>query len=312
MSEDLAVLSPLGTGRPTLVPVGPPRWFSTLHIVLRHVGAVAAIILFPLNESLVMLLLVSYSIRMWGMEAVYHRYFSHRSFQTSRWFQFTLALIGIQCGQRGPLWWAYVHRVHHRAADTVQDRHSPIAYSFGQAYFGWMRRPDFAQVDWNVVPDFAKYPELRWLTRFYEVPLELVGLLIAAGGHWGWLGPQVTAWSALLWGYCVPTMLVMHATAMVNTFGHLPRFRGGYRRYRVDTYTVNRPVLSFFMLGAAFHNNHHRLASSARAGFAWFELDPTYWSLRLFRATGLIFDLRDDVPEAVLHEGRIGTKNLLR
>src|SRR5438132_3051701 len=98
MLNNVAPLSVSTVATLAFASVGPPRWFSTFHILLRHVGAIAAIILFPLNESLVMLFLLSYLIRMWGMEAVYHRYFSHRSFQTSRWFQFTLALIGTQCG----------------------------------------------------------------------------------------------------------------------------------------------------------------------------------------------------------------------
>src|SRR5437762_7726663 len=111
MSNHVATLSASGVATSDFVAVGPPRWFSIFHIALRHVGALAAIILFPLNESLVILLLASYLIRVWGMEAVYHRLFAHRSYKTSRWFQFVLALIGRQCAQRGPLWSAYVHRV---------------------------------------------------------------------------------------------------------------------------------------------------------------------------------------------------------
>src|SRR5438105_14707978 len=116
MSKNVATLSASGAATSILIPVGPPRWFSTFHILLRHVGAVAAIFLFPLNESLVMLFLVSYLIRMWGMEAIYHRYFSHRAFQTSRWFQFVVGLVGIQCGHGGPLWEAYRDLCNHGAA----------------------------------------------------------------------------------------------------------------------------------------------------------------------------------------------------
>lgn len=285
--------------------VGPHRWFSTVHVLLRHVGLVAAIVLFPLNVPLCVLFLVSYFVRIWGMEAVYHRYFSHRSYRASRAFQFVLAIIGTQCGQRGPLWWAGVHRLHHRHADTAQDRHSPNAYSFGEAYFGWMRHSSFSEVDWRLVRDFAAYPELRWLTRYYEVPLELGAAMLALAGYLGWLGPQISGWSAFLWGYCAPTALLLHATSLVNTFCHLPHAPGGYQRYPSDRYTVNRPILSLLMLGAGYHNNHHRFASSARLGFAWYEIDPTFWTLRVLRACGLIRRLRDDVPRDVLHEGRL-------
>jgi stearoyl-CoA desaturase (delta-9 desaturase) len=283
--------------------VGPPRWFSTAHVLLRHVGAVAAVLFFPLNGPLAALLVVSFVVRMWGMEAVFHRYFAHRSFDAGRGVQFALALIGIQCGQRGPLWWAYVHRLHHRYADLPEDRHSPIAHSFGHAYFGWMRTPEFCKVDWRVVADFAKYPELRWLTRYYEIPLEAVGLLLALAGHLGWFGPEVTGWSAFLWGYCVPLVLVLHAVALVNTICHLPRVPGGYQRYPREAYTVNRPLLSLFMLGAGYHNNNHRYASAARSGFAWYEPDACYRMLRVLQALGLIRNLRGTIPEEVRREG---------
>ena len=286
--------------------VGPPGWFSTAHVVLRHVGAVAALVLFPLNRDLLLLVVVSYLLRIWGMEAVYHRYFSHRSYKTSRVFQFLLALVGVQSGQRGPLWWAYVHRVHHRHADMPADRHSPVAHGFARAYFGWMRQPDFRRMDWRVVADFARYPELRWLTRFYEVPLELVGALLALAGYLGWLGPNISGASAFLWGYCVPLVLVLHATAFVNTFCHLSRVPGGYQRYARERHSVNRPVLSFLMLGAGYHNNHHRMASLARAGFAWHEPDVTLWTLRVLRTLRLVDGVRDTVPDAVLREGGIG------
>jgi hypothetical protein len=87
--------------------VGPPRWFSTLHVVFRHAGAIAAVAIFPLNASLAAIALVSYVVRFWGMEGVYHRYFWHRSYRASRGVQLALALIGTQCGQRGPLWCIY-------------------------------------------------------------------------------------------------------------------------------------------------------------------------------------------------------------
>ena len=34
----------------------------------------------------------------------YHRYFAHRSFKTSRWFQLLLAMWGATSLQRGPIW----------------------------------------------------------------------------------------------------------------------------------------------------------------------------------------------------------------
>jgi stearoyl-CoA desaturase (delta-9 desaturase) len=76
-------------------------------------------------------------VRMFGVTAGYHRYFSHRAYKTTRWFQFLLAILGNSTAQLGPLWWAAHHRHHHRYADTEQDIHSPIVHGFWWSHVGW-------------------------------------------------------------------------------------------------------------------------------------------------------------------------------
>ncbi|MFZ9060009.1 MAG: acyl-CoA desaturase, partial [Steroidobacteraceae bacterium] len=51
-----------------------------------------------------------YFARMFLITGFYHRYFSHKTFQISRAGQFIAAFLGLTCTQRGPLWWAWVHR----------------------------------------------------------------------------------------------------------------------------------------------------------------------------------------------------------
>ena len=117
---------------------GDPVWLAYCRVGGRHVGALAALILFPPTWALVKLLLVSYFVRIWAMEAVYHRYFSHASYRANRPVQFLLALIGTQCGQRGPLWWASTHRTHHQHADRPGDPHSPTQKGFLHAHARWL------------------------------------------------------------------------------------------------------------------------------------------------------------------------------
>lgn len=282
---------------------GAPAWVSQVFLLERHLGALVAVLFVPLNTSLALLCLASYCVRMWGLEACYHRYFSHRAFKTSRAGQVVLALIGAQTGQRGALYWSCVHRLHHRQADTARDFFSPITNSFWFAYGGWIRRPENLITHLDVVPDLAKYPELLWLNRMQHVIMLATALLIMAAGHAGWLGPDVDGWSALAWGYFVPVTLVTHSVLLINTLCHLPRFPGGYRRYETNDHSVNRHVLSFLTLGAGYHNNHHRVASLARSGFAWYEFDLTYYSLLLLQSLGLVWDVKGKVPEDVAREG---------
>ncbi len=288
-----------------LVQLGEPAWLTRLRVVDRHVGVILAVLLVPLNLPLAILCLSSYALRMFGAEGVYHRYFAHRSYRAGRLVQFLLGLLGSQCGQRGPLWWADTHRQHHRATETDDDPHSPVAHSFWYAHIGWYVDPKYALTHLDAVTEYARHPEMRWLDRHFLVPYYGGAVLLGLAAYFGWLGPRIGVAGAVLWGFYVPAFLVNHATAAVNTLCHLRRIPGGYRRYDTADASVNRPLLALLTLGMGWHNNHHRCATPARAGFAWYEIDASYGVLRLLQALRVICDVKSAVPAEVRREGRI-------
>jgi stearoyl-CoA desaturase (Delta-9 desaturase) len=287
---------------------GESAWFSTLRVLERHVGVLIAVLFVPLSQPLFLLAVVSFGVRMFGIEGINHRYFSHRSYKANRVVQFLLALIAVQAGQRGSIWWASKHRIHHKYAETEKDPHSPVSHSFLEAYVTWFRKPRNAALDLDEMPDFARFPELRWLDRYYIVPFYGGAILLFLACHYGLFGPSIDGTSGLLWGFYFPCFLVLHATSMVNTFAHMPGLPGGYRRYEVSDHSVNRPALALLTLGGGFHNNHHRYAAGARAGFAWYEFDITYYVLRVMEAVGFIRDVKGNVPDEILIEGGLGPK----
>jgi stearoyl-CoA desaturase (Delta-9 desaturase) len=282
---------------------GEPAWFSTLRVVERHVGALAAVLLCPLNGPLFVLALASCCVRLFAIEGINHRYFSHHAYKANRGVQFLLALVAAQGGQRGSLWWASKHREHHRYAETDRDPHSPVTGRFVDAYARWFHQPEHAACNLDDIPDFARFAELRWLDRWYLLPFYGGGALCFLAGHYGLLGARIDGIGALLWGFYLPSCFVLHATSMVNTFAHLPGLPGGYRRYDLRDRSVNRPLLALFTLGSGYHNNHHRHAAAARAGFAWYELDLTYQFLRLLEAVGVVRDVKGTIPDDILVEG---------
>lgn len=287
---------------------GDPVWLAFTRVGGRHVGAIAALLFIPPSGPLFTLLLVSYLVRIWAMEAVYHRFFAHAAYRTGRIRQFLLGVLGTQCGQRGPLWWAATHRAHHRYADTPLDPHSPAGKGFLHAHARWLTDGRHLATDLDVVADYARFPELRWLNRYYWVPLYLAVPLLYLAGDAGWLGARISGIAAVLWGGFLPTTLALHMTSFVNSLGHMPDFPGGYRRYpKVPDGSMNRPVLGVLTLGAGWHNNHHRYGGAARTGFAWYELDMVFWSLLALQKLGFIHDVKATIPEAILREGGIRT-----
>lgn len=280
----------------------PPRWLISIRLMIIQLGAVAALVFFPLNWNLFLLFVISYVIRMFGSEGVYHRYFSHRAYRANRVVQFFLTLIGVSSGQRGPLWWAWTHHVHHKNADREGDPHSPVVDSWRRAHVGWYMDPKYIDTDLDLVRYFAKFPEVRWLNLHYmTVFFGIAGLLFLAG-YYGMLGEGVSGMAAVCWGAFLPATLGVQLTALVNSAAHGKRFPGGIRRYETEDASLNRPILAFLTLGMGWHNNHHRYASAGRAGFAWYEIDVSYYILRVLEILGLIHDLRR-VPDRIRVEG---------
>ena len=239
-----------------------------------------------------------YAVRMFALTGFYHRYFSHRTFRTSRTVQFVFALIGAACVQRGPLWWAAHHRNHHRHADTVLDPHSPGVHGFLWSHMGWFLTPRAFRTELERVPDLAKYPELRWLDRYdIAVPVLLAVALYLLGVLLHHAAPQLHTGGGqmLVWGFFVSTVVLFHATVTINSLAH----RYGSRRYATRDDSRNNVWLALLTFGEGWHNNHHFFPGSARQGFRWWEVDLTWYGLRLMALLGLVQDLKP-VPAWVL------------
>jgi stearoyl-CoA desaturase (delta-9 desaturase) len=245
---------------------------------------------------------VCYLVRMFGITAGFHRYLSHRTYKTSRAFQFILAWIGTSAGQRGPLWWVAHHRNHHSFTDTDRDVHSPVSYSFFQSHIGWILCHKNDNVDLSMVKDLSRYPELRWLDRFYYVPeVTLAGGLALAGWLLSRYAPdwQTSALQMFIYGYVLSTVLLYHATFSVNSVAH----RFGRRRFAVKDQSRNNYLVALFTLGEGFHNNHHYYPASERQGFYWWELDVAHYCLRALAWCGVVWNLQAP-PERILTIGR--------
>ncbi|WP_242340002.1 acyl-CoA desaturase [Anaeromyxobacter sp. SG66] len=262
----------------------PPRnldaihWGHSLPFFAVHAAALATPFLAPVEGRYIALAVGLYLLRMFGVTAGYHRYFSHRAFRTSRPFQLALAVLGASAVQKGPLWWAAHHRDHHRYSDGPEDVHSPLERGFWWSHVGWILARRYDATKLERVKDLAVYPELRVLDRWHlAVPLALGGGLLLAGGL-----------PAFLWGFCVSTVLLWHGTFAINSLAHV----FGRRRYETGDGSRNSLLLALLTLGEGWHNNHHFYPSTAHQGFFWWEIDVSFYALRLLSAVGLVRDLR--------------------
>ena len=235
--------------------------------------------LWPVSPGLVAWCVGSYVVRMFGVTAGYHRYFSHRSYSLTRGWQFALAVLAQTSGQKGVLWWAAHHRHHHLHSDRKVDVHSPVQEGFWWSHVGWILSPDYDTYDARRVPDFGAYPELRWLDRYHMVPFVAYGAAIWVIG-----GP-----AAFVWGFLLSSVLLYHGTFLINSLAHV----WGTRRFATPDESRNNFWLALITLGEGWHNNHHHFMSSVRQGVRWWEVDVTYYILRALSWVGITRNLRE-------------------
>ena len=265
-------------------------WARILPFVLMHLACLGA---FWVGVSPIALLVggIAYLVRMFAITGFYHRYFSHRSFKTSRAGQFVFGLLGASAVQRGPVWWAAHHRYHHANSDLESDLHSPSQHGFVRAHMGWFLTIKGFAPDLRFARDWQRFPELRWLDRFdILVPVALGVGMFFLGGALARSAPALgtSASQMLVWGFFISTVLCWHATYTINSLSHV----FGRQRYRTGDTSRNNWLLALLTLGEGWHNNHHYYPNAARQGFYWWEFDLTYYLLKLMSWLGLIWDLK--------------------
>jgi stearoyl-CoA desaturase (delta-9 desaturase) len=268
---------------------GHIEWFRCLPYIIIHLLALGAFF-YPVTLPCLILAIVSYSIRMFSITAFYHRYFSHRTFKTSRIVQFIGAFTACSSGQRGPLWWAAHHRRHHKHSDTDEDVHSPHTRGIFWSHTLWFMTDYAVPTFLKEIPDLIKFKELRFLNRYDWIPLIVLAITCYFLPDLKWFATLtgLSNMQSLMWGFFVPTIVLYHATFAVNSITHL----FGKRKFNTDDESKNNWLVAIFAFGEGWHNNHHFFPGSARQGFFKGEFDITYYGLKILSLFGLVRDLR--------------------
>jgi stearoyl-CoA desaturase (Delta-9 desaturase) len=276
-------------------------WLRATPFIALHLACLA-VVWVGVSPIAIAVAVALYVLRMFALTGFYHRYFSHKAFRCSRTVQFVFAAIAAMCVQRGPLWWAAHHRNHHRHADTPQDPHSPLHRTFLWSHMGWFLTSRAFATDLGAVPDLARFPELRLLDRFDIVMPTLLAVgLYGLGAYLDAAAPALgtNGWQLVVWGFCISTVALFHATFMINSLAH----RFGSRRFQTRDSSRNNWLLALLTFGEGWHNNHHRFPGAARQAVRWWEIDLTWYVLRLMAAIGLVRDLKP-MPHWVAEAGR--------
>ncbi len=273
-------------------------------LVFMHLGCIG-IFFVPLNKISIILFLTMYCLHVFTLTAGFHRYFSHKSFKTSRLFQFILAFFGTIAAQKDPLWWASHHRIHHQHADTEKDPHSARHKGFWYAHIGWVMKSKLDNTRFDKIKEFSQIPELIWLNKHpYIPPMLLVILLISTGMVFEVYFPRynITALQLITYGFFLSTVCVYHVTFCINSVAH----KFGSKRFTNEDDSVNNWILAILAGGEGWHNNHHKYSVCARQGFRWWEIDVTYYLLKILEKVKIIWDVKEP-PKSLIQHIKNGT-----
>lgn len=212
-----------------------------------------------------------------GICMSYHRLLSHRSFQVPKALEYILTTIGSLALQGGPIFWVSGHRQHHAFTEDENKDPYSAARGFWWSHMLWLFYQNPAVFDYDqykdLAPDLARDPYYRWLDRNYLIPQALLGILLYALG----------GWSFVLYGIVVRSVLLWHSTWFINSATHLV----GYCNFEADDNARNLWWAAILAYGEGWHNNHHTHPRAAKAGWKWWELDPTWWAIQVLAALGL-------------------------
>jgi fatty-acid desaturase len=258
----------------------PVEWVTTICLALFHVGAVVALFMFSWT-ALVLTILLLWITGGFGIGIGYHRLLTHRGYKTKRWLEYVLTIFGTLALEGGPIAWVATHRVHHQNADNHGDPHSPRDGGFW-AHMGWIitgrAMHNVSTELLGYVPDLRKDKFHHWISEWHWVPMVVLGLLLFALGGW----PYV------MWGVFLRTTVGLHSTWLVNSATHM----WGKQRFDTGDDSKNSFWIALLTCGEGWHNNHHSQPQSARHGLAWYEIDMNWYTIRVLRALGLVWDVK--------------------
>ncbi|MEX2217209.1 MAG: acyl-CoA desaturase [Phycisphaerales bacterium] len=274
-------------------------------VVIPFVGFLAAVVLLwgvALDWVHLALLGGMYAVTAVGITVGYHRLFTHRSFQAVAPVRVALAVMGSMAVEGPVLQWAAMHRKHHQHSDTEEDPHSPHVHGdgvvgtlrgFWHAHVGWLFKGGDGGLG-KYVPDLHSDRALRAVSRLFPLWV-LLGLLIPAvlGGllTLSWTGALL----GFLWGGLARIFIVHHLTWSINSVCHI----WGTRPFRSHDESRNNAIMGVLGLGEGWHNNHHAFPASARHGLRWWEIDASYWIIRLLVLCRLASEVRVPSPERI-------------
>jgi stearoyl-CoA desaturase (delta-9 desaturase) len=255
-----------------------------------------------LRWSDVIVFLIMYAATGLGVTVGFHRYFTHRSFKTSKPMRAIFAILGSAAIEGPVISWVADHRKHHVFSDQEGDPHSPhVGHGDGwrgalnglfHAHMGWLFVHTERGARNRYARDLVADPIVSFIDRTF-IFWAVGGLGLAFSLGWAIGGTFYAALTGLLWGGGVRMLVLHHVTYSINSLCHF----FGRRRFPTDDESRNLLWLAPLSFGESWHNNHHAFPTSAMHGMRRWEVDFSALVIVVLEKLGLIWDVVRIEPE---------------
>jgi stearoyl-CoA desaturase (delta-9 desaturase) len=245
---------------------------AQLFFILFLIGTILGIVFYDLGINTVLLILLGYFLYgCIGIVVTFHRYLTHKSYETSNTFVKLFSLLGCFAGTGSPLAWVAIHINHHLKSDKENDPHSPLYR--GLKIFSLSYE---SQIDRN-----TKWRMRELISNRYQQFLHRYYFLILLS--WSLVLFLIGGFYLMIFLHWAPAVITVLMSNMVNYIGHKPNWLGGFRRYNLSDQSTNNWLWAIPSWGETWHNNHHRHPKNFSCGEKWWEIDIASYVIRLIK-----------------------------
>lgn len=240
----------------------------------------------------IVLFFITFVISNMSITCGYHRYFSHRSYDTNKLIEWMYVFFGAGAFQGSIIRWCTDHRRHHRDVDTDNDPYS-INKGFWFAHLGWILYHEEDKHDLRNCPDLQKKKFVAFQDKYYFLFASFVGFIL----------PGIIAyafgmgfWTGVIFGGALRIVVSNHTTFLINSACHY----FGRQPYTDKNTARDNFILSVLTFGEGYHNFHHMFQADYRNGIRWYQWDPTKWWIRSLSLVGLASRLKRVSKEEIM------------
>ena len=241
-------------------------------LIMNLVTTILGLWFFEVSLNTFLLILTGYFLYgCLGIVITFHRFLTHKSFNTHPIIIKVFSILGCFGGTGSPLAWVAIHINHHLKSDKLDDPHSPLYKGIKIFALDYAHEVD-KDTKWRMRTLITDRFQ-QFLHRYYFGLNILYSLLLfVIGGFY-----------LVIFFHWTPALITALMSNVVNYVGHKPYWIGSFRTYNINDQSSNNWLWAIPSWGESWHNNHHRFPKRSYFGDKWYQIDLSGFIIKLIQ-----------------------------